>query len=245
MSNDEIQNTRMIAPDSIAPRGLPGSPSICLSGGGSVTVASGAVPALPLPVVDGQQIVPPPVGDGQRVVHPPPSPHLSVLRNYKAVHTYGPWPHYLDYMRRIVSWFSVFPLFSAYSLPQYKCGCRPFVDMRGVVLKSMRTDIAIDGLAVTVSVAQTYKNESNRPLEVVFTMGLGPMAVTALECERDGVVVAGEIKPSAKARDDYDDSVSMGQTVSLGEFNIKNRTFEMSLGNLTTGSSAFFRARSS
>ncbi len=103
----------------------------------------------------------------------------------------------------------------------------------------MRTDIAIDGLAVTVSVAQTYKNETNRPLEVVFTMGLGPMAVTSLECERDGVVVAGEIKPSSKARDDYDDQLSMGHTASLGEFNVKDRTFEMSLGNLTVGSSTF------
>jgi hypothetical protein len=111
-----------------------------------------------------------------------------------------------------------------------------------IVLQSMRTDIVIEGQAVTVAVSQTYTNQGNKPLEVVFSMGLGPMAVTGLECERDGVVVAGEIKPSAKARDDYDDSISMGHTASLGEYNSEKRTFEMSLGNLTMGSSEHFRS---
>ncbi len=108
------------------------------------------------------------------------------------------------------------------------------VDMHSTVLERMGLDIAIEGPAASVIVSQTYRNNSNRPVEVTFKMGLGPMAVTRFECERDGIVSVAQVKTTGKARDDYDDSISMGHTAALGEYDKEKAMFEISLGNLAS-----------
>ena len=106
----------------------------------------------------------------------------------------------------------------------------------------MKVDLRLEATAATVVMEQTYRNMGDRPVEAHFSMGLGKkLAVFRFQVERDGKVVEAEIKKTADARDDYDDAISMGHTGVMAEVS-ETGSFDMSLGNLPSGSTLTVRA---
>ena len=110
-------------------------------------------------------------------------------------------------------------------IPDRSCVTRP--TLRGVKARGR-----IDGLALHMTLEQTYVNESSDVLEVVYTFPL-PVAATflGLEVELGGRRLKGAVMPRRAAEDGYENAVSGGDSAIRVE-RTKEGVYTLNLGNL-------------
>ena len=129
--------------------------------------------------------------------------------------------------------------------------CRPADDepgfgamrtTRGLLpLAALDVKARVVGLFATTTLAQTFVNAHDVPLEATYVFPLPDRAaVTKLVFEVNGRVVDGVLQERAQARRTYDDAIQTGHRASIAEEE-RPGTFTMRVGNLMPGERATVR----
>lgn len=101
----------------------------------------------------------------------------------------------------------------------------------------------IDGPLIDMTVVQTYRNETDTDVEVVYTFPLPARAVlTGLDFELNGTRYSGTVRARAQAAERYEEALADGDTPILVE-RARSGMFTANLGNLKRGDAAVIRLR--
>ena len=109
-------------------------------------------------------------------------------------------------------------------------GCLP--------LTAMDLDTAIDGVVAHSTVAQTFRNVFDEPLEATYIFPLPPRAaVIRFRMIVDGAVIEGRIDERGRARMDYDRAIAEGRSAAIAEEE-RPDVFTIRVGNIPAKSLA-------
>jgi hypothetical protein len=110
-----------------------------------------------------------------------------------------------------------------------------------VPLLGVEVNVNIVDFCCEVEVAQTYKNDSDRPIEAVYKFPIDELAgVCGFVAEIDDKRIYAECQEKKKARKTYEAALASGQGAYLLEQK-KGDVFEMSVGNLNPGKTVKIR----
>ncbi|XP_045580704.1 von Willebrand factor A domain-containing protein 5A [Salmo salar] len=109
-----------------------------------------------------------------------------------------------------------------------------------VPLKSIAVEVSVQGHVATVSSTLQYENQEESPLEAIFVFPLpGEAAVCRFSAKIGQSEVVAEVQEKQKAREQYDDSLSLGQQAFLLEESDESPdVFKLSVGSLPPGEKA-------
>uniref|UniRef100_A0A673XI06 von Willebrand factor A domain-containing protein 5A-like n=2 Tax=Salmo trutta TaxID=8032 RepID=A0A673XI06_SALTR len=109
-----------------------------------------------------------------------------------------------------------------------------------VPLKSIAVKVSVQGHVATVSSTLQYENQEESPLEAIFVFPLpGEAAVCRFSAKIGQSEVVAEVQEKQKAREQYDDSLSLGQQAFLLEESDESPdVFKLSVGSLPPGEKA-------
>lgn len=106
------------------------------------------------------------------------------------------------------------------------------------VLRSVHASGELNGLLLSMTLRQTFRNESADNLEVVYTFPLAWGAVLlGLEATLGGRRMTGKVLARTEARERYEDAVAQGDAPIMVE-RAQNGVFSASLGSLKPGEEA-------
>jgi Ca-activated chloride channel homolog len=109
----------------------------------------------------------------------------------------------------------------------------PAVDQ--LPLKKTRANVSIAGVIADVTITQEYKNESQNPLEAIYTFPASTnAAVYGMEMMVGDRKIVARIEEKRKAREQYDQAKSEGKRTSLLEQQRPN-VFQMNVANIMPG----------
>jgi Ca-activated chloride channel family protein len=107
-----------------------------------------------------------------------------------------------------------------------------------VPLVGVRICVQGDGAAALVTVSQRYRNDSQQPIEAVYSFPLEEKsAVCGFKVETGGRVIVGQVEEREKAFEQYDSAIAEGNGAFLVDQNRPN-IFTASVGNLKPGQEA-------
>lgn len=110
-----------------------------------------------------------------------------------------------------------------------------------LVLKSVNAKGQVVGRMLDMTLEQRFKNSEPTNVEVVYTFPLPWRAVLlGLEVELNGETLTGQVKAKGKARADYEEALSEGNTGILVSVN-HDHSYTLELGNLLQGESCIIR----
>ncbi|XP_045580710.1 von Willebrand factor A domain-containing protein 5A isoform X3 [Salmo salar] len=114
------------------------------------------------------------------------------------------------------------------------------VKNKPVPLKSIAVEVSVQGHVATVSSTLQYENQEESPLEAIFVFPLpGEAAVCRFSAKIGQSEVVAEVQEKQKAREQYDDSLSLGQQAFLLEESDESPdVFKLSVGSLPPGEKA-------
>ena len=106
------------------------------------------------------------------------------------------------------------------------------------VLRSVSAYGTLEGLLLSLTLRQVFRNDSSQNLEVVYTFPLAWGAVlTRLDAELGGKRLQGQVLARAEARERYEDAVEQGDAPIMVE-KAQNGVFSAMLGSLKPGEEA-------
>lgn len=106
------------------------------------------------------------------------------------------------------------------------------------ILQSVRADGKLDGLLLLMTLRQSFRNESDENMEVIYTFPLAWGAVLlGLEATIGGKRMAGQVLAREEARERYEDAVEKGDAPVMVE-KTASGAFSASLGSLKPGEEA-------
>lgn len=107
-----------------------------------------------------------------------------------------------------------------------------------VPLESVALTGTVTGLAASLTMVQTFRNDRSTPIEAVYVFPLPDhFAVTGLTAVLGGQEVIGRIDERGRARDDYEEALAHGHRAALVEQE-RGDVFTAQLGNLPPGEDA-------
>jgi len=102
-------------------------------------------------------------------------------------------------------------------------------------LKSTSAEVNIVGVIADVTICQSYKNESDNPLEAVYTFPASTnAAIYAMEMTIGDRIIKAKIEERGEARKNYEKAKSEGKRTSLLEQQRPN-VFQMNVANIMPG----------
>ena len=105
-------------------------------------------------------------------------------------------------------------------------------------LRAMDIQGRIDGLLSQVTVRQTFGNPFDEPLEATYIFPLPDRAaVRGFRMEVSGRTIKGTLEERAKARQDYDTAIAVGQRAAIAEEE-RPGVFTLRVGNIMPGEEA-------
>ncbi len=105
-------------------------------------------------------------------------------------------------------------------------------------MTAMQVRACITGLSTKVTLAQTFVNTLEEPLEVTYVFPLPPRgAVSEFRVEIAGRTIVGCLKERGKARREYSEAIAAGYQAAIAEED-RSGVFSMRLGNLLPGEEA-------
>ncbi len=111
------------------------------------------------------------------------------------------------------------------------------------VLQSVNAQGTLDGLLLSMTLQQSFRNDSDETMEVVYTFPLAWGAVLlGLEADLGGKRMAGQVMARSNARESYENAVENGDAPVMVETTASG-VFSVLLGNLKPGEHASIELR--
>lgn len=109
---------------------------------------------------------------------------------------------------------------------------------KAVVLRSVRAEGRLEGLLLSMTLRQTFRNDTRKNLEVTYTFPLAFGAVLlGLEATLGGKRMCGQVMARQEAREQYEEAVEKGDAPIMVE-KAQGGVFSASLGSLKSGEEA-------